>query len=188
MEKSIFENYQNRLIAALNSIDRDQVLRVANLLSKSTLENKRIWLIGNGGSATTASHFATDLTRCVGSNNKNLKSISLCDNIGIITAIGNDFGYDNIFLRQVERNCESEDVLIAISASGNSGNLIKAINWANEAGITTVGLTSFDGGMMRNLVNLSIHIETENGDYGVAEDAHLAICHMIAEALRTKNI
>ena len=188
MEKSIIENYQNRLVAALNSIDRDQVLRVANLLSNSTLENKRIWLIGNGGSATTASHFATDLTRCIGSNNKNLKSISLCDNIGIITAIGNDFGYENIFLRQVERNCESEDVLIAISASGNSGNLIKAINWANEAGITTVGLTSFDGGMMRNLVNLSIHIETENGDYGVAEDGHLAICHMIAEALRPKNI
>ena len=188
MEKSIIENYQNRLVAALNSIDRDQVLRVANLLSNSTLENKRIWLIGNGGSATTASHFATDLTRCIGSNNKNLKSISLCDNIGIITAIGNDFGYENIFLRQVERNCESEDVLIAISASGNSGNLIKAINWANEAGITTVGLTSFDGGMMRNLVNLSIHIETENGDYGVAEDAQLAICHMIAEALRPKNI
>ena len=66
MEKSIFENYQNRLIAALNSIDHDQVLMVANLLSKSTLKNKRIWLIGNGGSATTASHFATDLTRCVG--------------------------------------------------------------------------------------------------------------------------
>ena len=187
MEKSIFENYQNRLIAALNSIDHDQVLMVANLLSKSTLKNKRIWLIGNGGSATTASHFATDLTRCVGSNNKKLKGISLCDNIGIITAIGNDFGFDNIFLRQVERNCESEDVLMAISASGSSGNLIKAINWANEAGITTVGLTSFDGGMMRNLVNFSIHIDAENGDYGVAEDAHLAICHMLSEALRPQN-
>ena len=77
MEKSIFENYRNRLIAALNSIDHDQVLVVANLLSKSTVKNKRIWLIGNGGSATTASHFATDLTRCVGSNNKKLKCISL---------------------------------------------------------------------------------------------------------------
>ena len=188
MEKSIFENYQNRLIAALNSINRDQVLMVAELLSKSTLQNNRIWLIGNGGSATTASHFATDLTRCVGSNNKKLKSISLCDNIGIITAIGNDFGYNNIFLRQVERNCESEDVLIAISASGNSGNLIEAINWANKSGVTTVGLTSFDGGKMRNLVNLSIHIEAGNGDYGVAEDAHLAICHMISEALRPQSI
>jgi len=187
MENSIFEHYQNRLIAALNSIDRDQVLMVANLLSKSTLQNKRIWLIGNGGSATTASHFATDLTRCVGSNNKKLKSISLCDNIGIITAIGNDFGYDNIFLRQVERNCESEDVLIAISASGNSGNLIEAINWANESGITTVGLTSFDGGRIRRLVKFSIHIEADNGDYGVAEDAHLALCHMISEALRPQN-
>ena len=179
-----FKNYHDRLIRALGSINLDQISVVANLLHKSSISNKRIWLIGNGGSATTASHFATDLTRCIGVDSKKLKSFSLCDNNGIITAIGNDFGFENIFLRQIEQNCESEDLLIAISASGNSENLLKAITWANENAIKTIGLTSFDGGIMRKIVKYPIHVEVSNGDYGVAEDAHLAICHMISEALR----
>ena len=105
------------------------------------------------------------------------------DNISIITAIGNDFGYDEVFVRQLRTLGKTGDVLVGISASGNSGNLIKAFDYASTAGIKTVAITAFDGGKMKTLADEGIHVPTEPKEYGPAEDAHMVLDHLVGAYL-----
>jgi D-sedoheptulose 7-phosphate isomerase len=144
----------------------------------------KIWIIGNGGSAATASHFATDLSRCSNSVGEPVHAISLCDNSSLITAIGNDFGFDSVFSRQLSKAAISGDLLIVISASGNSKNLLKAMEWAKGNGIKTLALTGFDGGKAKILADSSLHVPTTSGDYGVAEHAHSILCHFLSSQFR----
>lgn len=139
-------------------------------------KEKFIYIIGNGGSASTASHFACDLTT------HGYRAISLTDNNAIITRIGNDIGYDDIFLEQLKLYFNKGDVLVAISASGNSANLLKAVEYANQLGIT-VAIVGFDGGELADMCNFVIHTPTDKGDYEGAEDKHLEVCHTIAKRL-----
>jgi D-sedoheptulose 7-phosphate isomerase len=108
--------------------------------------------------------------------------------MGVISAISNDFGYEQIFSRQLEMLAQPGDVLVVITASGNSPNLVLALEWARAKSVSTIGLTGFDGGIVRQLADLSVHVISENGDYGVVEDAHLVACHMVAESLRATGI
>uniref|UniRef100_A0A6M3LAS6 Putative SIS domain-containing protein n=1 Tax=viral metagenome TaxID=1070528 RepID=A0A6M3LAS6_9ZZZZ len=135
-----------------------------------------IYLIGNGGSASTCSHFANDL------RSHGYRAMSLVDNVAIITKIANDTGYEYVFEEQLETLFTSDDVLIAISASGNSPNLIKAVEYANKLG-TTIAIVGFDGGQLAKMCTLVIHTETNKGEYEIAEDKHLAVCHTIAKRL-----
>lgn len=139
-------------------------------------KEKFIYVIGNGGSASTASHFACDLTT------HGYRAISLTDNNAVITRIGNDFGYDNIFIEQLKLYFKAGDVLVAISASGNSPNLLRAVEYANTLG-TTVAIVGFDGGRLANMCNIVVHTRTNNGDYEGAEDRHLEVCHAVAKRL-----
>jgi D-sedoheptulose 7-phosphate isomerase len=154
------------------------------IIYETTKHSGQIWLIGNGGSAATASHFATDLSRCTGENRQPIKAISLCDNLGLVTAIGNDFSFDDIFIKQLQNLGKAGDLLISISASGNSRNLIKAVEFANTFSISTLSLVGFDGGAIQELSNNSIYVQTAIGDYGIAEDCHSIICHYISSQLR----
>ena len=146
--------------------------------------NKTIFFIGNGESASTASHFVNDISLGSRQFEKPFRAISLCDNQAVITAIGNDDGYENIFLQQLQTQAKAGDVLVAISASGNSPNIIKAINWAKDNDLTTVGLSAFDGGMLAKLSNLNIHVPTKIGEYGPAEDLHMVICGLVGSFFR----
>jgi D-sedoheptulose 7-phosphate isomerase len=149
-----------------------------------TRENKgNIYFIGNGGSAATASHFANDISIGTRSWDKPFRAISLCDNQSIITAIANDYGYDYIFSKQLSVLLSKNDLVVAISASGNSTNLIEAINFANNLGVLTVGLTAFDGGKLKKIVDYSVHVPTEKGEYGPAEDAHMLLDHLVGNYL-----
>ena len=139
---------------------------------------KFIYTIGNGGSASTCSHFANDLTR------HGYKAISLTD-VAVITRIGNDFGYEEIFVNQLKVLFGKGDILVAISASGNSPNLLKAVDYANTLG-TTVAIVGFDGGKLLKLCNLVIHTITDIGEYEDAENKHLEVCHMITRTLGSK--
>ena len=177
--------YQARVIKALSNWP-DSAIRVAvGMLRETVLSKSRIYLIGNGGSASTASHFATDLG--VGSLERGnpLRVTSLTDNSAVITATGNDHNFEEIFSRQILLLCQPQDVVWAISASGNSKNLILAIEKARQIGCKTVAVTAFDGGQLARMVDCSIHVETTLGDYGIAEDIHSMICHAIAELNRT---
>jgi len=185
--KRTFTEYSNDLKKALSLIDSRGMQTIVNLISDTAGNCGTIWLVGNGGSASTASHFATDLSRCSSINGKLIKAISLCDNLSLITAISNDYSYQEIFSRQLLNLSKNGDLLISISASGNSINIIKAIEYAKLGGITSVAFTAFDGGTAKSISDYHLHVPTNMGDYGVAEDSHLVICHYISSILKTNK-
>ena len=113
--------------------------------------------------------------------------MSLCDNSGLVTAIGNDFGFDFIFSRQLSNAAIPGDLLIVLTASGNSRNLLVAMEWARDNGVKVLALTGFSGGKVKDLADISIHVPTEIGDYGVAEDAHSILCHFLSSQFRTNS-
>ena len=179
-----FEDYSIRIKSGLNSVSKMELDNAVKIIYETTKHSGQIWLIGNGGSAATASHFATDLSRCTGENRQPIKAISLCDNLGLVTAIGNDFSFDDIFIKQLQNLGKAGDLLISISASGNSKNLIKAVEFANAYSISTLSFVGFDGGILIKLSENPIYVKTDIGDYGIAEDCHSIICHYISSQLR----
>lgn len=177
------EDYFNYLSMVLKNINRDEVASFISIILSARESNSNIFFIGNGGSAATASHFANDIAIGTNSLLKPFRAISLCDNLAILTAIGNDFGYDQIFSRQLMALGHRNDVLVGISASGNSLNLIKAFEYAKTVGIKTVALTAFDGGKLKNIADYSVHVPTEKKEYGPAEDAHMVLDHLVGAYL-----
>ena len=177
-----FSDGQNNL----SKISISDVLVLVNALQAIQLSEKTVFIAGNGGSASTSSHFATDIG--VGSLRRNnpVRVVSLCDNSAVITALSNDFSYDLVFADQLRLLAKSGDLLLVISASGNSKNLIEAVKVARELGVDAYSMTGFDGGELRSLTRgRNIHIDTPKGAYGLVEDSHLAICHVITECLRS---
>lgn len=177
------DNYFNYLSLVLKNINRDEVALFISIILGARESKSNIFFIGNGGSAATASHFANDISIGTNSFLKPFRAISLCDNLAIITAIGNDFGYEQIFSRQLMALGQKNDVLVGISASGNSINLIKAFEYAKSVGIKTVALTAFDGGQLKNIADYSVHVPTEKKEYGPAEDAHMVLDHLVGAYL-----
>jgi D-sedoheptulose 7-phosphate isomerase len=176
-------SYVEYLCQVLRGIDVDAVARFAQTLLAARERGATVYFIGNGGSAATSSHFANDLSIGTNSYEKPFRVISLTDNQAIITAIGNDFGYVEIFKRQLQVLAKPGDVLVAISASGNSPNLLKAFEYAKATGIITIAITAFDGGMMKVLADDGIHVPTGSKEYGPAEDAHMVLDHLLGAYL-----
>ena len=175
--------YLRRLRDVLSDLNTDAVATFADLVLDARARGARIFFLGNGGSAATASHFANDFAIGTRSPDKPFRAISLADNTAVITAIANDDGYDAVFVQQLAVHAQSGDVVVAISASGNSPNVLRAVEWANAHDAITVGLTGFDGGALRKLVRHSVHVPTESGEYGAVEDAHMVLNHLIANYL-----
>lgn len=180
--------YRNRLTRELDSLGVDTMRTFEAVVVESQELGSRVWRVGNGGGATTEDHFATDLIRCSDMAGRPVRGTSLCSNVRVISATSNDFGYEHIFARQLKMLATLRDVLVAITTSDNSPNIIAAINRAKEHLRITIGLTGFDGGVARALVDVSVHVESAKGDYGVVEDAHLVACHMVADALRVDQV
>ena len=176
-------SYFQHLSDVLSAIDKDEIAQFISTLLEARDRGATVFFIGNGGSASTASHFANDLTIGTNSYERPFRIVSLADNQAVITAVGNDFGYDEIFTRQLRILGQPGDVVVAISASGNSPNLVPAFEHAKSAGIKTVGLTAFDGGKLRQMADECVHVPTEAKEYGPAEDAHLILNHMVGNYL-----
>lgn len=179
--ENFFEEYTKYLSKLLDNLDFGQLKDIAHLILKQAKNGKTVYIIGNGGSASTASHFATDFMHCSIIDHKPIiRAISLSDNIALITAIGNDKGYEYVFSHQLERVASAGDILLAISASGNSGNLIEAFKTAKRMGVITIALLGFDGGEMIKQADHAIHVKTHKGEYGPVEDTHLFLDHMLS--------
>ena len=167
--------------AALDSIPAEAVSKLIQLLKTKLHGDHHIFVFGNGGSAANASHFATDLGK--GSSDKvgkRFRCLSLNDNVSWMSAIGNDYSYDDIFVRQLENYGRKGDLVIALSVSGNSPNVVKAVEWANKNGLETIGLC---GGKRGGLAKIAKHpIVIDSTHYGRVEDAQMAICHMLCYA------
>ena len=176
-------SYIDYLSSVLNNISLTDIEKFVEVLLEARERESSIFFIGNGGSAATASHFANDIAIGTRTYEKPFRAISLSDNQAVITAIANDDGYEKIFSQQLEVLLKKQDVVVAISASGNSPNLIKAIDTAKKMSAITVGISAFDGGKMREMVDISVHVPTEKGEYGPAEDAHMVLDHLVSNYL-----
>lgn len=172
----MINEYIRRLKQTLDNLDREEIKRLAKLLIDAKKRGATIYIFGNGGSGSTASHFACDIGK-VGQ----FRVVSLNDNMVVITAHANDFGYENVFLMQLKTLLKEGDVVIGISGSGNSGNVLKAIEYANSRGNITCGITGYEGGQLRKLSMFSVNANVN--DMQMAEDIHLIINHMLVKLL-----
>jgi D-sedoheptulose 7-phosphate isomerase len=187
--KAFSIGYITRLQTALDRVNLEVVESIVEVLEQSTKNGSRIYVLGNGGSAATASHMVNDWgTGLRRRKIINLDITSLADNTPVCTAISNDIGYENVFYMQLVGLLKKEDVVIALSCSGNSPNIIKAVDYANEIGSTVIGITGFDGGQLRRLCDISFHVPSEDSDYGLVEDVHMILDHMIYSYFIEKSL
>lgn len=184
MQTDYFRRYCDYVQKLISEIDIASVKRVVDCLLEARENNKTIYFAGNGGSASTASHFAQDMSE-VGRKirGKGFKTLSVNDNAAALTAISNDYNYDSVFSLQLTENFDAGDVLLVISASGNSPNVIKAVELAKEKGGTAVAFVGFDGGRLAQICDYVVHIQSKKGEYGPVEDIHLILNHMIVSYL-----
>ena len=185
--RALIQSYLESAREIINHLNVEEIEGLTRAINEVREEKGTVFLVGNGGSASTASHFATDLG--VGSINasRHVRVMSLTDNVAAMTAISNDKNYESVFSQQLQLLGKKKDLLVLISASGNSKNLIAALNSAEAIGMKSFSLTGFDGGELRRLTsNNNVHVPSKIGEYGLVEDAHLAICHMITECIRAK--
>ena len=184
--KTFSNEYLEYLTVLISQLDRSAISQFADLLLESRENKTTTFFLGNGGSASTATHFVNDVSLGSRQFKKPFRAISLCDNQAVITAIANDDGYENIFLQQLQTLASPGDTIVCISASGNSKNLIKAIKYARKNNIYVVGLTAFDGGYLKANCDLNIHVPTKIGEYGPAEDLHMVVCGLVGSYFRAK--
>jgi len=185
-DHSIISSYMARVQEAIESIEPGKVVLLTQAIANTFNNGGKIVIAGNGGSASTANHMVNDLIMARNFKGKSAQVISLTDNQAIFSAIGNDFSFEQVFSKQIETICESKDLLILISASGNSSNLIQAFEEASRIGMRTSAILGFDGGKLKGLVEVAVHAKTGMGDYGPAEDIALVVNHAIAAALRSE--
>lgn len=185
MAKAFTEQYLHSLSRALSELDLDAVDRIGSRLWQAYADGRRIFIIGNGGSAATASHMACDLAKGATVPGKpRVRAMSLTDNVAHMTAIGNDIGYEKVFTEQLANLAEAGDLLVVFSASGNSPNILDALRWAKTAGVETIGILGFDGGSAAPLVDLRLIVPSWN--YGVVEDCHLVLEHALTQWMRNR--
>ena len=173
--------YLQQQKAALDSIPLDAVARLIDRLRAALAGDRQIFVFGNGGSAANASHFVTDLGK--GSSDKvgkRFRCLSLNDNVSWMTALGNDYAYDDVFVRQLENFARAGDVVLVMSVSGNSPNVVKAVQWARDRGVFTTALVGGKRGRLAEIADEPVVIDSHH--YGRVEDAHMAICHMLCYA------
>jgi D-sedoheptulose 7-phosphate isomerase len=172
------------ITSALEALDVEAVDRVVTTLSRARADGQVIFVAGNGGSAATASHWVNDLAKATRSAGlPYVRAISLTDSTPWMTALANDEGYERVFAGQLENMARAGDVLVVISASGNSPNLVRAVEFARANGVETIGLLGFDGGLLRTMVDHSVWIETPLGAYGLAENIHSVVCDLVTSCL-----
>ena len=179
--------YLNHISQTLLKMDSEKIGQMISVFESARERGATVFFIGNGGSAATASHFANDIGVGTRTWDRPFRCMALTDNVATITALANDYGYDAVFEYQLKNLLRIGDVVVAITASGNSPNILKALEYSKSKGAYSVGLTGFDGGKAAQLVDLSIHVPTTKGEYGPVEDAHMVVDHLIGAYLSTKN-
>ncbi len=178
--KEFTKKYIENLKALLDNIDESVIEQIVEEIEKLLINKGRLYVLGNGGSSATASHMVNDLGAGLRRRDIiNLDVVSLGDNSPVVTAIANDIGYDNIFYMQMKGLIKPEDVILAISCSGNSPNIVKAIEYAKEQGCKIIGVSGFDGGKLKELSDIKFHIDAPKGEYGLVEDVHMILDHII---------
>jgi len=179
--------YFEQLKAAAASVDRAALSQAADQLEVSYAKGATLYVCGNGGSAAIANHLICDHLKLVRTDTDLVpRVVSLSTNIETITAIANDISYDDVFVYQLESLGRKDDVLMTISSSGDSENVMRAATWAKENGLGMIALTGFAGGRTATIADINIHVQSDN--YGVIEDVHQSVMHMLAQYVRQKQM
>lgn len=177
--------YLSQVRASLSDMPLGSVDRVVNVLVRARELGSRVYVFGNGGSAATASHFACDLSKgAIHPDKGRIRAIALTDNMPLLSAWANDTHYSNVFLQQLENLAEPQDVVIGISGSGNSPNVVEALKWASLRGAVTIGITGFDGGKIVAIVDVPVVVRCHCMEQ--VEDLHLLIGHVVSTCLRER--
>jgi phosphoheptose isomerase len=184
---SFADAYFEQISTASASVDRDKLVQAADVIEQTYRQDKTLFVCGNGGSAAISGTFVCDHSKLVQTDTYlTAKVVSLADNVSMITAIANDMSFDDIFQYQLQTLANFGDVLLTISASGDSENVVKAASWAVENKMQVIALTGFDGGRMANLATVHLHVTADN--YGIIEDTHQSLMHMMAQFIRLKQM
>ncbi len=180
------QRYVEHVIDVLRRLDCAAVSQVIRAFLEARSRGNTIFFLGNGGSAATACHFANDMGFCASPEGSTpFRALSLAANMSFITCLANDIGYDNVFSWQLRNLMRPGDVVVGISASGNSPNVVNALEYAGLNGGIPVALVGFDGGKIKRIAKYVIHVETEKGEYGPVEDVHMVLDHLISTYLAT---
>lgn len=178
--------YRDQTLAQWEALDLKAVSALAEAVLEARDKGRRIYVMGNGGSAAAASHWATDLSKTAGCAGEALvECVSLADNASYITAIGNDLSFEEVFSKQLDGLLKAKDLVILLSGSGNSKNLIKAAMLAKKRGANIAALLGFDGGKLKTLCDIVVHVPSDQ--YGVIEDLHMAVGHILAFYLKQRR-
>ena len=182
MKKSIINNYFAQLKQAIDAMEIEEISNFVKIIETAKKTNKCVYIFGNGGSASTASHFVCDLNKGASyQKEKRHKVICLNDSTSTLMAYANDVNYDDIFVEQLRNFVEAQDVVIGISGSGNSVNVTKAIEFANECNAVTVGVTGYRGGKLKKVAMHSVN--TNYDDMQISEDIHMVLVHVTMKCL-----
>ena len=182
-----FNAYAEQAARAASTIERAALDRAAELLLDAYTREARVFSCGNGGSATIANHLQCDHTKGVRTaTDLTPRVVSLSSNVEILTAIANDMSYEDVFTYQLESLAVPGDVLVVVSSSGRSANIVKALTWARDHGVRTIAITGFDGGDARKIADVAVHADCKN--YGIVEDLHQAIMHALAQYIRQSRM
>lgn len=191
--KKFIHSYFDEIKHCLDSLDNKKIELAIDMILEAYKNDRKVFILGNGGSASTASHMSCDLgkgtlQRIYDNSERRLKVISLTDNVAVMTAYGNDLGFDDIFVQQLRNLVETDDIVVVISGSGNSKNVIKTLNYAKECGAKTIGFLGFKtGGQAAGLVDCAIIVDSNF--YGPIEDVHNILSHLVSSWIaKVKNI
>ena len=189
MSKKYIKSFFDEIRRCIEEIDIDQIEKIADVLHVAWKNDRQVFILGNGGSASQASHMAADISkntlgRVYDPRIKRFKIMALTDNVSLMTAYANDVGYEEVFSQQMRNLVNEHDVLIVITGSGNSPNVLKAVEYAQEVNATTIGLLGFDGGKVKKMLDYEITVKSDN--YGVIESVHPAIHHLLVLYFRQK--
>ncbi len=180
-------DYASAMAKALNSVRPGEIDRAVTALKRAIQADRLIFACGNGGSAAIANHLTCDCSKGIASNTTlRPRVVSLSATVELITAIANDMSYPEVFAYQLKNAARPGDVLITISSSGDSENIIRALDWAGENGMTTIALSGFSGGRSAQMADISLHVAAEN--YGVVEDVHQSLMHILAQYVRMSEL
>jgi D-sedoheptulose 7-phosphate isomerase/D-glycero-D-manno-heptose 1,7-bisphosphate phosphatase len=181
------EAYAEEIARSWKTLDFTALDRAAEILTDAYIRRAGVFSCGNGGSASIANHLQCDHVKGV-RNTTDLRPrvVSLSNNVELLTAIANDIGYEDVFSYQLQSQSMPGDVLVAISSSGRSANIVRALTWARDNGLRTIALTGFEGGAARTVAEVAIHLDC--GNYGIIEDLHQAVMHALAQYIRQSRM
>jgi len=188
MDEKFLINYLEKQQDTIQKLKKSmhKIKDILDVLNKAQKNNKKIYVMGNGGSASTSTHFVADLLKTsILKNQKRFNAYSLTDNIPVILAWANDSTYDNVFVGQLENLLDKGDVVIGISGSGNSNNVINAIKFAKKFGATTISLTGMNGGKLAKISQINLNVD--DNDMLTIETIHLLICHLLISSIRSQG-